>query len=122
MKIGFVVLYVDDVELCRSFWVSQVGMIERGRDEAAGFVIPKVGFADQGFCLQLVPKAMMKDNPDGLDLATPSMAFYVTDLAAERARLVAAGVAATEVMDHHGMRNFAFPDPEGRYFAVIAQP
>jgi lactoylglutathione lyase len=122
MKVGFVVLYVEDSERCRAFWIDQVGMVERGRDEVAGFVIPQVGFADQDFRLQLVPKAMMQDNPDGLGLAAPSMAFHVADLAAERARLVAAGVAATEVSDHHGMSNFAFPDPEGRWFAVIAAP
>ena len=34
------------------------------------------------------------------------------------ARLVARGVEATEVGEHFGMANFAFSDPEGRWFAV----
>ena len=61
---------------------------------------------------------MMKDNPNGLDLATPSICFQVDDLAAMRARLVDHGVPATEVAEYQGMQNFAFPDPEGRWFAV----
>jgi lactoylglutathione lyase len=118
MKVGYVVLYVKDAEACRRFWVEQVGMVEKSRAEAGGFTIAKVGFADQDFSLELVPLEMMKENPDGLDLAAPSMCFHVDDLDATRARLVERGVQATEVGDHFGMRNFAFSDPEGRWFAV----
>ena len=118
MKVGFVVLYVNDAEACRAFWVDQVGMVETKRMEAGPFVIPQVGFADQDFTFQLVPREMMKDNPDGLDLATPSICFHVDDLEATRARLVEHGVLATEVGEHQGMQNFAFSDPEGRWFAV----
>ena len=118
MKVGYVVLYIDDAELCRRFWVDQIGMEERSRIEVAGFTVAKVGFADQAFSFELVPRAMMKDNPAGLDLATPSICFHVDDLEATRARWVARGVNATEVGDHHGMRTFAFSDPEGRWFAV----
>lgn len=118
MKVGYVVLYIDDPELCRRFWIESVGMVERSRQEAAGFVIAKVGFADQDFAFELVPKALMKDNPDGLDLATPSICFHVDDLDATRATLVGRGVKATEVGESHGPRSFAFSDPEGRWFAV----
>lgn len=118
MKVGYVVLYVNDGELCRRFWVEQIGMVERKRTEAGGFTITQVGFVDQPFCFELVPREMMKDNPDGLDLATPSICFRVDDLDATRAKLVVRGVNATEVGDHHGMRSFAFCDPEGRWFAV----
>ena len=118
MKVGYVVLYVDDGEACRRFWVEQVGMVERKRTEIAGFTVVQVGFADQAFSFELVPRAMMKDNPDGLDLATPSICFHVDELDATRAALVARGVTATEVGNHHGIQSFAFSDPEGRWFAV----
>ena len=118
MKVGYVVLYVDDTETCRRFWVEQVGMVEKRRDEVGGFTIAQVGFADQPFAFQLVPLAMMKDNPDGLDLATPSIAFTVDDLAATHDTLVDCGVQATDVGDHQGTPSFAFSDPEGRWFAV----
>ena len=119
MKVGYVVLYVNDPAACLRFWTEQVGMIEKGRSIVGEFPIVQVGFADQDFSFELVPLALMKDNPDGLDLATPSIAFRVPDLDAARATLVAKGVAATEIGEHSGMSNFAFPDNEGRWFAVI---
>jgi lactoylglutathione lyase len=118
MKVGYVVLYVDDAEACRRFWVEQVGMVEKQRQEAGAFTIARVGFADQPFAFELVPLEMMKANPDGVDLATPSICFHADDLEDAREALVGRGVHATEVGEHHGRRNFAFSDPEGRWFAV----
>jgi catechol 2,3-dioxygenase-like lactoylglutathione lyase family enzyme len=112
MKVGYVVLYVNDAEACRRFWVEQIGMVEKRRTEAGAFTIVQVGFADQAFAFELVPLALMKDNPDGLDLATPSIAFHVDDLEATQAAL------ATDVGEHEGTPSFAFSDPEGHWFAV----
>ena len=120
MKVGYVVLYVNDADACRRFWVEQIGMVEKGRTEAGAFTIAQVGFADQPFAFELVPLELMKDNPDGLDLATPSIAFTVDDLEAAHERLVGRGVQATAVGDHEGTPSFAFADPEGRWFAVTA--
>ena len=118
MKVGYVVLYVNDAEACRRFWVEQIGMVEKRRSEAGNFTIAQVGFADQPFAFELVPLELMKDNPDGLDLATPSIAFTVDDLEATHDDLVGRGVQATDVGDHQGTPSFAFSDPEGRWFAV----
>ena len=118
MRVNYVVLYVTDPELCRRFWIDQVGMIEKDRTEFEGFVIAKVGFADQPFAFELVPLAMMADNPYGLDLATPSIALQADDLEATRAQLLERGVEAMDIGDHGGTRSFAFSDPEGRWFAV----
>jgi catechol 2,3-dioxygenase-like lactoylglutathione lyase family enzyme len=112
MKVGYVVLYVDDAEACRRFWVEQVGMVEKRRTQAGAVTIAQVGFADQPFAFELVPLEMMKDNPDGLDLATPSICFHVEDLEGAHATLVGRGVQATEVGEHQGTRSFAFSDPE----------
>jgi lactoylglutathione lyase len=120
MRVGYVVLYVNDAEACRRFWVDQIGMVEKRRTEAGAFTISQVGFADQPFAFELVPLELMKDNPDGLDLATPSIAFAVDDLDAARTGLVGRGVQASEVGEHGGMRSFAFADPEDRWFAVTA--
>jgi catechol 2,3-dioxygenase-like lactoylglutathione lyase family enzyme len=95
-------------------------MVEKGRTEAGGFSIAQVGFADQPFAFELVPLELMKDNPDSLDLATPSIAFHVDDVEAAHAALVGRGAQASDVGDHHGTRSFAFADPEGRWFAVTA--
>ena len=120
MQLGYVVLYVDDPKACLDFWTTKVGMVEKDRKQAGEFEIVKVGFADQGFSFELVPLALMANNPDGLDLATPSIAFHSADLAATREKLISAGVQASEVGNHSGVEAFAFSDNEGRWFAVTA--
>ena len=92
MRVGYVVLYVTDAEACMKFWTEKVGMIEKARKQAGEFSLIEVGFADQQFSFELVPLAMMAGNPDGLDLATPSIAFKVGDLFATHAKLVALGL------------------------------
>jgi len=118
MQVGFVVLYVNDADACKAFWTEKVGMVAKQTLQAGEFSVVKVGFADQDFSFQLVPLALMANNPDGLDLATPSIAFRVDDLAATRDKLLAAGVQASEVGNHGGQNSFAFSDNEGRWFAV----
>lgn len=113
------VLYVTDPEASLRFWSEKVGMIEKDRMQAGNFSIVKIGFANEDFAFELVPLELMKDNPDGLDLATPSLAFRVDDLAVARAELVAKGVQASEVGEHSGIASFAFSDNENRWFAVI---
>jgi lactoylglutathione lyase len=118
MKVGYVVLYVEDAAACHRFWIEQIGMVEKRRTEAGGFTIAEVGFADQPFAFELVPLDLMKDNPDDLDLAMPSIAFRVDDVAATHAALVAHGVNASDVGERGGAPSFAFADPEGHWFAV----
>ena len=119
MQVGYVVLYVDDAEACRAFWVERIGMVEKQRSDAGGHAIIQVGFEDQPFAFELVPLALMQDNPDGLDLATPSIALHVDDLAAAHATLAGRGVQVSDIGDHGGTTSFAFADPEDRWFAVI---
>lgn len=118
MRVRYVVLYVNDAEVCRRFWIEQVGMVEKDRKEFGEYSVVQVGFADQPFAFELVPLAMMADNPYGLDLATPSIALQADDLEAARAALIERGVTAMEIGEHGGVHSFAFSDPEGRWFAV----
>ena len=119
MKIGYVVLYVTDPEASLNFWIQQMGMVEKGRKEAGPFSIVKVGFADQDASFELVPLELMKNNPDNLDLATPSIAFYVDNLQEMHNALSEKKIHVTEIGDHGGIQSFAFIDNEGRGFAVL---
>ncbi len=119
MRVGYVVLYVTNPSECQSFWTQKVGMVEKSRKQAGDFDIVQIGFADQDFSFELVPLELMKNNPDGLDLATPSIAFHVDSLEATRAELLAKNVNATEIADHGGINAFAFSDNENRWFAVL---
>ena len=118
IRVGYVVLYVNGAETCRQFWIEQIGMVEKERTEVGDYSVIKVGFADESFAFELVPLALMADNPDGLDLATPSIALHADDLKATRDQFVERGVEATEIGEHGGVKSFAFRDPEDRWFAV----
>src|SRR6476646_2109354 len=106
MQVGYVVLYVNDAEACSRFRVEQVGMVEKRRTDAGGTAIVQVGFADQPFAFELVPLALMQDNPSCLALAMPSIAFRVDDLEIAQADLIGRGVQATDVGEHQGTPSF----------------
>ena len=119
MRVGYVVLYVNDVDACSKFWTEKFDMAVRETMQVGVDTVVRVGFTDQNFSLELVPLSMMKDNPDGLDLASPSMCFYVVNLAEEHNKLSQRSVEVTELMEHFETKNFAFSDNEGRWFAVV---
>jgi lactoylglutathione lyase len=119
MKIGYVVLYVNDPEASLKFWVEKFGMVEKDRSETGSFFIVRVGFADQDFALELVPLGLMQDNADQLNLGAPSIAFYVANLEETRDRLLQKEVTCSELVDHSGTKTFGFSDNEGRWFGVL---
>jgi lactoylglutathione lyase len=119
MKFGYVVLYVNSVDSSLEFWIERVGMVEKGRNQVGPFSIVKVGYADQEFAFELVPLELMKDNPDNLDLATPSIAFYVSNLNEVREGLMAKEVEVSEIANHSGISTFGFSDNESHWFAVL---
>jgi catechol 2,3-dioxygenase-like lactoylglutathione lyase family enzyme len=120
MRAAYVVLYVTNPDECLEFWTEKFGMVEKGRKHAGEVSIVQVGFKDQDFALELVPLSLMENNPSGLDLATPSMAFNVDDLAETRDSLLSAGVTVSPLADHGGIEAFAFEDNESRWFAVLS--
>lgn len=121
MKIGYVVLYVTDPATSLKFWTEKIGMVEKGNKAAGPFSIVRVGFADQDFAFELVPLALMQNNPDGLNLEAPSIALYVLNLDDVRTKLVDQNIQCSEIADHGGIASFAFPDNEERWFAVLEE-
>jgi lactoylglutathione lyase len=119
MKIGYVVLYVTDPASSLSFWKDNFGMVEKGSKQVGPFSIVQIGFTDQDFAFELVPLELMQNNPAGLNLGAPSIAFHVTNVEETRQELMAKGVNCTEIADHGGVNSFAFSDNENRYFAVL---
>lgn len=121
MQVGYVVLYVEDPEACLAFWTSVIGMVPKSEKSAGEFRIRQVGFPDQSFAIELVPLDLMRGQPHGLDLATPSMAFRVSDLNATHAELNNKGVTTSEINNMAGIASFAFQDNEARWFAVLGE-
>lgn len=60
MQLGYVVIYVNDLERCHQFWTDQVGMVTKRTSATDGFSIPQVGFADQDAAIELVSNAFME--------------------------------------------------------------
>lgn len=121
MKVYYVVLYVKDGEASLKFWTEKAGMAAKGTKEVGGYKIHKVGFADQDFAFELVPLDLMKNNPDNLNLGTPSICFAASDLPEFRNKLIKNGVQTTEIADHFGFESFAFSDNDGSWFAAMKQ-
>jgi len=121
LKVGYVVLYVTDAEACLNFWTFKVGMELQESTQVPGSAIYRVAFKNQHFSFELVPLSLMKENPDGLDLATPSICFYVDNATKERKRLLDNGVITTEINERNGRQGFAFSDNENRWFAVLEE-
>jgi hypothetical protein len=119
MKIGYVVLYVKNPEASRAFWINTIGMIEKEKNQVGSFTIVKVGFAEQDFSFELVPLDLMNENPNELDLAAPSIAFYVPNLDEMRSHLISREVQVSEIAEHSGVKSFGFSDNEARWFAII---
>ena len=94
-------------------------MAEKGRKQVGSFEIVQVGFPNQAFAFELVPLELMKDNPFNLDLASPSIAFYVEKLLSMHHHLKAQGVEVSEINEFSGIRSFGMTDNEQRPFAVI---
>lgn len=119
MKLGYVVLYVENTDKSVQFWTTQIGMSVQSVIELGEHSVVSLSQSPVDVALQLVPLEMMKGNPDNLDLATPSVCFYVNNLDAERERLIANGVEVSEIMQHGDVATFGFSDNEGRWFAVM---
>ena len=119
MKVGYVVLYVNDPAASLQFWIEKFGMVEKGSKEVGPFSIVRVGFVDQDFSFELVPLELMQNNPAGLNLGAPSIALYVSNLEETRTNLVGKSVQCSEIADHGGINSFAFSDNENRWFAVL---
>jgi len=119
MQLAYVVLYVRDPQTSFDFWVDTLGMMEKSRKEVGTLSIVQVGFANQEFNIELVPLALMSDNPHGIDLATPSLALRVKDLTSTHAMLQSKGVPTSDIAEMGGVKSFAFSDNENRWFAVL---
>jgi lactoylglutathione lyase len=119
MQIGYVVLYVTDSDACLDFWINRVGMELRETTKVMDESIHKVGFSDSNFAFELVPLKLMENNPEKLDLATPSICFYVNDINDEHLRLKGSGITVSEISTRGDKQSFAFSDNEARWFAVM---
>ncbi len=118
MNLNYVVLYMENTETSKDFWVEKIGFEVKKTVDAGVAKIYTVGQRGDNTNIELVPMALMANNPHGLNLGTPSLCFKTADIQAEYNRLTENGVKVTDIMDHGGMQVFTFFDAEEKAFAI----
>ncbi len=118
MNLNYVVLYMENTELAKDFWVEKIGFEVKKCTEVGAAKVYTVGKKGNNTNIELVPMSLMENNPHELNLGTPSLCFKTNDLQAEHNRLTESGVKVTAIMDHGGMQVFTFFDAEEKAFAM----
>lgn len=117
--IGYVVLYLNDTEKAAEFWTKNFEFEVKNTVEAGEHQVITIGAVNSQTNFELVPLALMADNPYNLNLEIPSICLYTDDLEIEHTRLEQLGVTVTPIEDHGGRNSFAVIDLEENAFAVV---
>lgn len=118
VKIGYVVLYMNDTQKAAEFWQTYFDFVIKNVVDAGEHQVITVGAVDGQTNFELVPLALMADNPYDLNLGIPSICLSTDDLQAEHQRLVKLGANVSPIADHGGRDSFAIIDFEENAFAI----
>ncbi len=117
--IGYVVLYVEDTVKTAEFWSKAFNFEIKSEQDANGLKVIAIGAKDSQTNFELVPLALMADNPFNLNLGMPSICLHTDDLEAEHQRLSDLGINITDINDHGGRMSFAVIDDAGNGIAMM---
>lgn len=111
-------IYVDDVEKVAAFFEQAAGIPriseETMIDGSKMITVPILPEA----CLQFYSRAFIQKYSPEVALNSPSIIFYVDDLASAHARLLQMGATVNEIVLVGSQQTFNFADPEGNWYAV----
>ncbi len=118
MRIEVIFLGVSDVDVAKSFYVDQIGF-HADQDQTVRPGLRFVQLTPPGSACSVAFGEGITDMPAG---AQQGVMMVVADVAEHRARLLANGVAATEV-DHQPWGSFvSFADPDGNSWTLQQLP
>lgn len=118
-QIGQVMLYVNDVLVCKDFWINDLGFI-LVKDEMMGPIRAiEVAPKEMQTSFVLMNKEIVQSMSPELDFGTPSIMFYATNLEKLYEDFKQKGVTVGELVTMPMGKVFNFSDPEGHYFAVL---
>ncbi len=118
VQIGYVVLYLEDTIAGAKFWQENFDFEIKGEVEAGEHKVITIGAKDGQTNFELVPLALMENNPFNINLGIPSICLLTDDLQGTHAQLTKGGAEVTEISDHGGKNSFAIIDGEGNAFAI----
>ncbi|WP_019912200.1 VOC family protein [Paenibacillus sp. HW567] len=118
-KIGQVMLYVNNQDESRDFWIEKLGF-EVISDETNG-PMRFIEVAPKGAATSIVlhnKEFVAKMNPE-MNLGTPSLMYFTEDLDQLYQDLTSKNVTVGEIVELPFGRVFNFADTENNYFAVM---
>lgn len=120
-KLGQVMVYVDDQDQAVKFWTEKAGfsvIADEGKDKGMRW-IEIAPSKDAETTIVLHDKALVAKMSPDLNLDTPSLMFYTTEVEKLYADFKEKGVTTGELVNIATGRVFNFSDSEGNYFAVM---
>ncbi len=118
-SIGQVMLYVNDIEGAKDFWVNKIGfnLIEENKNEYyVSYTIAPL--SDSSVQFVLYEKEFVSKNSPKVNLGNPSILMSTNDLEETRNEFIAKGVKVSPISKMDDLVHFSFSDEEGHYFAV----
>ncbi|ATP41371.1 glyoxalase/bleomycin resistance/extradiol dioxygenase family protein [Solibacillus sp. R5-41] len=118
-QLGQVMLYVDNQEQAKTFWTEKMGFVVISDEDNGMRVITISPTEEAQTSIVLHDKqAIAKMQPE-LNLKTPSLLFYSSQLDALYEKLKDLNVTIGEMVTMPFGKVFNFADDEGNYFAIV---
>ncbi len=118
-SIGQVMLYVENIETGKRFWLEKVGFKLIGtvkNDMYTSYTIAPEYDSEVQFVLY--EKGFVAKASPEVSLSTPSILMVTENIQETYDRFIRNGINANPIMEVSGDKIFNFPDDEGNYFAV----
>lgn len=119
-KVGQIMLYVSNQDEAVSFWTEKVGFTVIHEENNGGMRWIEIAPTEAAeTSIVLHNKELIAKMQPELNLGTPSLLFFTTELDALYGRLKEREVTVGELVTMPTGRVFNFADAENNYFAVL---
>ncbi|MEG0473031.1 MAG: VOC family protein [Solibacillus sp.] len=118
-QLGQVMLYVDNQEQAKSFWTEKMGFVVISDEDHGMRVITIAPTEAAQTSIVLHDKQLIAKMQQELNLKTPSLLFYSSELDELYEKLKGLKVTVGELVTMPFGKVFNFADDEGNYFAIV---
>lgn len=121
--LGQVMIYVNDQDESVKFWTEQVGFVVVSEaDNGQGMKWIEIAPSLQaGTSLVLHNKALVAEMQPDMNLGTPSLMFFASELEQLYTSFKEKGITVGDLVTMPGGKVFNFADKENNYFAIMEQ-
>lgn len=122
-KLGQVMIYVNDQDESVKFWTERVGFVVVSEaDNGQGMKWIEIAPSLQaGTSLVLHNKALVAEMQPDMNLGTPSLMFFASELEQLYTSFKEKGITVGDLVTMPGGKVFNFADKENNYFAIMEQ-